>query len=771
MRAMESRIRRVWREGSAEQKPLCDGKTFLFAFAGCGRISGRKKIPKMSDRTDHNLLQSFAAQGDEESFRVLVGRYSGFIFGTAMRRLGDAGAAQEIAQEIAQDVFAALARKAGRLDARGSLAAWLHRAAMLAILDHLRRSRRRAARHLEYENTMQPEARDPMESVRPHLDEALDRLCAADRDLLMLHFAERLTFPQIAARNGGSADAARMRATRALETLATMLRSKGVVIPAVVLGAGISSAFSQTAPAALAAALTPTALAGAGKVTATTVIVHAFQTANVAQISTIAALVLAASVPLWWQHSLIEETRERLAKSGEPGVLPAAQIAADRDAAAGAAATTVIALDRTVDILELARAALLVSCQDAAAAFRLNSTLSALDTVQLEALAETIWSHGLLPKARDEFFTHVLRHLRQRDLGAAMRLGYRLLATEPDRNEHMNPQSELTTVMREWTLRNPAEAREWFDGEIGAGENGSLPCALRRAFVAGLLQKDVPAAMAHIRESSVEEMLATLIENRHGVRLSRPAAEALTAWALATFTGERSAVRPAFALDPAVGREADGTITKRTFLYEMMIHLADDPAFSSADFLQTLRNEEAVAAYLAARFAAVPRHHSEVFRGSPTNEEIAARILDGRMRDLRAVTPQKLLGSAFAESVALIEMPAVSAGSHLSEAGGKFLELMLATSLTDAELAQFATSDAFRLAHRNAVHADAEAFGRASEAQVSAAVNIRDTELRREVLARVFEIQWPASAWMLQAEDLAAEDRAALAAKHQGVAR
>src|SRR4030095_8940554 len=102
---------------------------------------------------------------------------------------------------------------------------------MLVALDRLRqrRHRERKVAHLSEMKTTSGD-RDPLADALPLLDDAIDRLNSHDREVLMLHFAERLTFVQIATRLGSTADAVRMRTNRALAVLAASLRKTGVVV-------------------------------------------------------------------------------------------------------------------------------------------------------------------------------------------------------------------------------------------------------------------------------------------------------------------------------------------------------------------------------------------------------------------------------------------------------------------------------------------------------------------------------------------------------------
>ena len=95
---------------------------------------------------DRDLLRRYAVDRDQAAFAALVGRYSGLVHGTAMRRTGEA----EWAADITQNAFVALAAKASALVRQGipSVGAWLHRAATFEAKRHTRdqlNARRRQA--------------------------------------------------------------------------------------------------------------------------------------------------------------------------------------------------------------------------------------------------------------------------------------------------------------------------------------------------------------------------------------------------------------------------------------------------------------------------------------------------------------------------------------------------------------------------------------------------------------------------------------------------
>ena len=76
----------------------------------------------ISEQSDASLLGQYRRQGSEEAFAELARRHLDLVYSAAWRQLeGDAHAAQD----VAQTVFAELARQAGRLERHPTLAGWL----------------------------------------------------------------------------------------------------------------------------------------------------------------------------------------------------------------------------------------------------------------------------------------------------------------------------------------------------------------------------------------------------------------------------------------------------------------------------------------------------------------------------------------------------------------------------------------------------------------------------------------------------------------------
>jgi len=211
---------------------------------------------------DSELLRLYADTRSEVAFAKLVQRHLNTVYAAALRRLG--GDAHHAA-DIAQEVFTSLARNARSLARRPVLTGWLHTATRHAAIDLIRREQRRYAREqqasvLAAVNLPNPPSTD-WDELRPILDTAIDQLGDRDRELVLLRFFENRSFAVIGSQLALSEDAARMRATRALEKLRGLLARRGVHSTAAALTLSLATQPLIAAPAGLVASVTSGALA------------------------------------------------------------------------------------------------------------------------------------------------------------------------------------------------------------------------------------------------------------------------------------------------------------------------------------------------------------------------------------------------------------------------------------------------------------------------------------------------------------------------------
>jgi RNA polymerase sigma factor (sigma-70 family) len=269
----------------------------------------------MNERTsDFEWLQQFARTGNQTAFRDLVRRHLDLVFATALRKTGDAGGAEE----IAQNVFGILARKAWTFAPDDSLPAWLYRTALLESKQWVRgefRRRRRENAAAELGTTMKTTDEKPaFSALVPLLDEALLSLREKDRAALLLRFYEKQSLRDVGAALGVSEDTAQKRVTTALEKVSEFFQRRGFRTASVAAaGAALqqtsatasAATFALVANAALDAA--PPALAGMSAWLA--------RLASLTRLQTCVLCATVSAVPVAWQFHAQHDAREQLLKT------------------------------------------------------------------------------------------------------------------------------------------------------------------------------------------------------------------------------------------------------------------------------------------------------------------------------------------------------------------------------------------------------------------------------------------------------------------------
>lgn len=169
----------------------------------------------------------------------------------------------DLAKDISQAVFVALANNAGKLGDHPVLSGWLHRTTRNLTAQTIRTDLRRRAREHAAAMSDSPETNTPWEEITPHLDAALGELAEADRDAVLLRYFENKPAHEMAAILGISAEAAQKRVTRAVERLRANFTKRGITV-----GAGLAAAICanavQVAPVGFALQISAAALARTG---------------------------------------------------------------------------------------------------------------------------------------------------------------------------------------------------------------------------------------------------------------------------------------------------------------------------------------------------------------------------------------------------------------------------------------------------------------------------------------------------------------------------
>jgi RNA polymerase sigma-70 factor (ECF subfamily) len=88
------------------------------------------------DRSDVDLLAA-AAEGDKPALRTLYERHAPWLLVRLRRRCSDPG----LVEEVVQDTFVVVWRRAGDFAATGQVAAWIWGIGIRRLIDRLRRAR------------------------------------------------------------------------------------------------------------------------------------------------------------------------------------------------------------------------------------------------------------------------------------------------------------------------------------------------------------------------------------------------------------------------------------------------------------------------------------------------------------------------------------------------------------------------------------------------------------------------------------------------------
>jgi RNA polymerase sigma-70 factor (ECF subfamily) len=168
--------------------------------------------------SDEGLIRRIL-YGDEVALGLLYDRYGGRVYSVAKRILQDAGAAEE----VLQDIFHELWRNAANFDStRGSLAGWLLVMARSRSIDRLRR--RSPAMGEEVAVTLRASAFDTeslalKQEMVSRVRAALQSLPEAQRQAMELAYFEGLTQSEIAKRTGDPLGTVKTRLRTALASL------------------------------------------------------------------------------------------------------------------------------------------------------------------------------------------------------------------------------------------------------------------------------------------------------------------------------------------------------------------------------------------------------------------------------------------------------------------------------------------------------------------------------------------------------------------------
>lgn len=271
---------------------------------------------------DFELLQRYVREESQDAFAQIVSQNVDLVYSVAFRLVGDA----HLAQDVTQQTFALLSRKAARLGGGTIVSAWLYRAARNLALETLKRENRRfRGEQLALEAMNSNDANSIWAQIEPFLDEAMRTLGSGDHDAIVLRFFERRSLKEVGEAMGTGEDAAQKRVSRALEKLRLILKRRGITVSTGMLGAAVIAGAVQSAPAGMAAsALSISLIQATGKGLGSYFYFMATTHLKTAVISGMTAALLISSFVLHQQNARLKAELMALRASALKNVAPLA---------------------------------------------------------------------------------------------------------------------------------------------------------------------------------------------------------------------------------------------------------------------------------------------------------------------------------------------------------------------------------------------------------------------------------------------------------------
>ena len=421
---------------------------------------------KQRPMEDQSLLNQFARSGSEDAFRALVSRHLGLVLTVAERRTGN----RSQAEDIAQNVFSALAGKAQRLRSHATIVGWLHRATIneCALVHRRQNAHSRKMNAFSEHLVNDAEGSNVWSDALPELDAAINGLADADRELILLRFFERKSFREIGDSLAKSESAAQKQGERALNRLGDILRNKGVAITGVALTSGLSSQAIPVVSERLVTAISSGALKTVSTLTTPSILTELFRAMNPMQNTAVLVVGAIAAVPLAIQWKSNQDLKAQLEALANRPPAPVVQTAAPPKASVAvakpriprqsetptaAATVTPLGMPDQIDTWESA----LYEQDPVRRAQRIGQLLAALTAADATNVAAAFANARKSGKRFSEEYRLFLRAWGRLDGKAAMDF---LVAA----NGLKKASSDMMAALAGWSSSNPYAATEWIDG-------------------------------------------------------------------------------------------------------------------------------------------------------------------------------------------------------------------------------------------------------------------------------------------------------------------
>ena len=157
------------------------------------------------ETNEQKLIRKVAA-GDQEAFREVVRANRNMVINVCYSLLND----REQAEEVAQDVFLQIYKKAGEFKGKSKISTWIYRITVNRAISTRRRDRLFKKREIIRQKTLadlvsfkapqadSPDSRLEAEEIRTAIHNALDSLPEKQRTIIILHKMEGFSSKEIA---------------------------------------------------------------------------------------------------------------------------------------------------------------------------------------------------------------------------------------------------------------------------------------------------------------------------------------------------------------------------------------------------------------------------------------------------------------------------------------------------------------------------------------------------------------------------------------------
>lgn len=177
--------------------------------------------PDVSD--EHLVMQ--AQQGDQEAFLILYNRYLNKVYNRVKSRVP-----LQDAEDVTQEIFIAVLRSLPTFEHRSRFNTWLYTLVNRQIVDFYRRSYRKQEQQvlsLEASHELDLAAENGGEvEIRILMQQAMHHLPENYREVILLRFADGLTFAEIADARQQTLEATKSLYRRAIQALTERVNRK-----------------------------------------------------------------------------------------------------------------------------------------------------------------------------------------------------------------------------------------------------------------------------------------------------------------------------------------------------------------------------------------------------------------------------------------------------------------------------------------------------------------------------------------------------------------